>query len=48
MVEKKRTVCDGNRESFDKWESFVSGILLLNMLNSNVKKWKKHKFDKIF
>ena len=37
---KKWTICDVNCKPFDKCECFVSGILSLNMLNSNMKKLK--------
>ena len=41
---KKWTTCDVNCKPFDKCEYFASGILSLNMLNSNVKKLMKHSF----
>ena len=41
---KKRKVCDVNCKPFGKCKCFVSKISSLNMLNSNVKKWKKHNF----
>ena len=47
MDKEKWPVCDVHRELFHKHQCFVSGILLLNMLNSNVKKLKKHNFASI-
>ena len=44
MKYTKWAVCDIDREPFHKCECFVFGILLLNMLNSNMKKWKIHNF----
>lgn len=44
MKQKKWTVCDFHREPFDKCELSVFGILLLNMLSSNVKKVEKTQF----
>ena len=41
---KKWTVCDFSRKPFDKCQCFASWVLLVNMLNSNVKKLKKHNF----
>ena len=46
-TKKKWSVCDINCEPFDKWECFVSGNLLLKMLNWNMKKLKGHNFSRV-